>query len=597
LRSHRSRLAAAAIVATVVAVAAPPPFARAAGDPERGRQWALTTIGAPAAWTMSTGAGVRIGIVDSGVDLAHEDLAGTVVAAANCIGAADDPTRCRVGAGAAQDDYGHGTHVAGIAAAVTNNGVGISGVAPDAKLVVAKALSAHGSGDVTDVNAGIKWVVDHGARVVNLSLGQDTVLTSILGSSLDEGVEYAWSHGAVPVLAAGNSNLLGLGSAQYGDLDAVVVGATGRDDAVAVYSSPVGDAKWGLVAPGGDGVAGKPENDIYSTWWEAGKTNQYKAEAGTSMAAPHVTGTLALLLARGLTPRAAIDTLLATADRRVKCGASCRGRLDAAAALRSLPAATTTTATTTPATTPATSPITPTTTATRPTTSPTAPPAAAGGTKATSASGAGRVDGYVMADEWGGVRAFGSEVFSGQLASAPNLPIVGVATVPGAARGYWLVALDGGIFSFGDARFFGSTGAVRLNQPIVGMAATPSGAGYWLVASDGGMFSFGDARFFGSTGAVRLNQPIVGMTPTGGGAGYWLVASDGGLFSFGDAGFYGSTGGMRLNQPITGMALAASGRGYWLAATDGGLFTFGTARYAGSAAGAGLDRVIGIAAG
>jgi hypothetical protein len=595
LRLFRSRLSTAAILAALVALALPPGAARAAGDPERSRQWGLTTIGVPAAWSSSTGAGVRIGIVDSGVDLAHEDLASKVVANAGCIGTTGDPARCTAGGG--QDDFGHGTHVSGIAAAATGNGIGIAGVAPDAQLVVAKVLTDQGSGDINDVNAGIKWVVDHGAKVVNLSLGQDSVLTGLLGSSLDVGVEYAWSHGAIPVLAAGNSNLFGLGSADYGEMNAVVVGATGRNDTMAGYSSPVGNAKWALVAPGGDGISSKPENDIYSTWWESGKRDQYKAEAGTSMATPHVSGTLALLLARGLTPQAAVDTLLATADRRVQCGSNCRGRLDAAAALGSLPATTTTTttsSTTTSSTT--TSSMTTTTTSGPKTTSPTrttTPNPTAG-----SASSPGDFrPGYVMADERGRVRAFGDEVFSGELATAPNRPIVGLDTVPGPAPGYWLVASDGGIFSFGDARFLGSTGAMRLNQPIVGMAATPTGEGYWLVASDGGIFSFGDARFFGSTGAMRLNQPIVVMVSTPTGTGYSLVASDGGIFSFGDAGFFGSTGGMRLNQPIAGMAPAPGGRGYWLAAADGGLFAFGAAPYAGSAAGAGLDHVVGIAAG
>src|SRR5207245_981842 len=165
-----SRLSAADILAARIAVAVPPPAARAAGDPERARQWGLTTIGAPTAWAMSTGAGVRIGIVDSGVDLAHEDLAGKVVDNAGCIGSTGDPARCRAGGG--QDDNGHGTHVSGIAAAVTGNGIGIAGVAPDAQLVVAKVLSSQGTGDIDDVNAGIKWVDDHGPKVVNLSLGQ-----------------------------------------------------------------------------------------------------------------------------------------------------------------------------------------------------------------------------------------------------------------------------------------------------------------------------------------------------------------------------------------------------------------------------------------
>ena len=94
--------------------------------------------------------------------------------------------------------------------------------------------------------AGIKWAVDHGARVVNLSLGDPNfVFTSLLGTGMRPGIEYAWSKGAVPVVASGNSNLLGLGlgSSNYGSLNAIVVGATGHDDQVADYSSPIGSAK------------------------------------------------------------------------------------------------------------------------------------------------------------------------------------------------------------------------------------------------------------------------------------------------------------------------------------------------------------------
>lgn len=323
------RLRVAAFVAAVfltLAVAAAP--AGASSDPDFAKQWALQQIEAPSAWASATGAGVRIGIVDTGIDLTHEDLAGKVVAHVNCIGSVGDPARC---AGSAQDDQGHGTHVAGIAAAAKDNAKGIAGTAPDAELVVAKALSSAGAGSDADIVAGIKWVVDHGARVVNLSLGDPNfVFTSLLGTSMREGIEYAWSHGAVPVLASGNTNLLGLGSSNYGDLDAIVVGATGPNNQVASYSSPLGNAKWAIVAPGGAGD-GKAEHDVYSTFWEQGKSNQYRALAGTSMATPHVAGAVALLLGKGYTPQTAVARLLETADPQVSCG--CRGRVDLARAV------------------------------------------------------------------------------------------------------------------------------------------------------------------------------------------------------------------------------------------------------------------------
>ena len=304
--------------------------AGASRDASFAKQWGLAKIGAPEAWAHSTGQGVRVGIVDTGVDLNHEDLAGRVVESISCVGAAGDPAKCN---GSAQDDQGHGTHVAGIIAANRDNDLGIAGVAPNAELVVAKALSAAGAGTEEDINAGIKWVVDHGAKVVNLSLGDPNfVFTSLLGTGMREGIEYAWSKGAVPVLASGNSNLLGLGlgSSNYGSLNALVVGATGHDDQVAEYSSPIGSAKWGILAPGGSGDGNK-DHDNYSTFWKSGNPNAYEALAGTSMAAPHVAGAVALLLAEGLTPERAIERLLSTSDPKVSCD-SCRGRLDLARA-------------------------------------------------------------------------------------------------------------------------------------------------------------------------------------------------------------------------------------------------------------------------
>ncbi|MGH9181881.1 MAG: S8 family serine peptidase, partial [Acidimicrobiales bacterium] len=209
-------------------------------------------------------------------------------------------------------------------------GRGVSGVAPDAKLVVAKVLAADGSGRDGDVTAGIKWVVDNGARVVNLSLGDNFVITSLLGSSLREGIEYAWAHGAVPVLAAGNTNLLGLGSSNYGMLPAIVVAANDRNNKVTRYSSPLGTARWAVMAPGGAGTDNDAD-DVLSTFWSKGEPNAYKALAGTSMATPHVAGALALLLGQGLSPQAAVDRVLITANASVPCGIgspTCRGRLD-----------------------------------------------------------------------------------------------------------------------------------------------------------------------------------------------------------------------------------------------------------------------------
>jgi len=325
-------------------------------DPYFGEQWALGALNVPAAWLRSTGRGVRVGVVDTGVDLTHEDLAGKIAASAGCIGA-ETTGSC---AGGAQDDEGHGTHVAGIVAADTFNGKGVAGVAPDALLVVAKALDANGSGAVGDVNAAIHWVVDHGAQVVNLSLEADgTALSATPGQSLSEGVEYAWHHGAIPVVAAGNATPSLFGAAGYAGVDAVIVGATGRSGQPAWYSSALTGAKWGVVAPGGDarGPGGTAScagplasGCIVSTGWFRGHADAYAVDEGTSMAAPEVSGVLALLLGEGLTPRAAIGRLLATTTP-VACGPGCGGAVDAAAAAGATPATTFTTVALHPSTT------------------------------------------------------------------------------------------------------------------------------------------------------------------------------------------------------------------------------------------------------
>jgi thermitase len=331
--ARKSFVAVYAVAIALVAGLALPP-AGASNDPGFEKQWNMQKIGAEAAWARTTGAKIRVGIVDAGIDLGHEDLANRVVAATSCLKSKGDPAKCT---GSGQDDVGHGTHVAGIIAANRDNGLGVAGVAPDAELVVAKVADSGGGINVDDANAGIRWVVDHGARVVNLSLGDLIfVRTAAFGTRLSEGIEYAWSKGAVPVIASGNSDLFGagIGSQDYGDLDALVVGATGPDDLVADYSSPTGNAKWAIVAPGG-ASDGKDTHKVWSTYWQKDKQNDYGYLAGTSMAAPHVTGAVALLLAQGLSPQQAIQRLLDTADTRVACGPdspTCRGRLDVAKA-------------------------------------------------------------------------------------------------------------------------------------------------------------------------------------------------------------------------------------------------------------------------
>ena len=326
-RRFVAALLAFAVVAVAAGVGAGP--AAASNDTYFDSQWNLTQIRAEEAWSSSTGAGVKIGIVDTGIDPDHPDLRAKVDAAANCVGG-----QCT--AGNVNDGHGHGTVVAGIAAAVTGNGRGVAGVAPDARLVIAKAVDDRGRASVEDINNAIRWVVDQGARVVNLSLGDPNfLLVSVFGTPLRPGIEYAWTHNAVPILASGNENLglLDLGSSNYGNLNAIVVGSTDKNGGVASYSSPIGSAKWGLVAPGGSGAG--TGSDILSTY-----PNGYAWAAGTSMAAPHVAGAMALLLSQGMTPLSAVQRVLSTANTSVRCGAGCAGRLDLGAAVTRGPATT-----------------------------------------------------------------------------------------------------------------------------------------------------------------------------------------------------------------------------------------------------------------
>ena len=326
------RLAAAAVVGLVLISAGVIP-ARASNDPLFSRQWGLTQIGAPDAWKVSSGAGVTVGIVDTGIDRDHEDLVGRVATTSDCLGGT-----CHDGGA---DDLGHGTHVAGIIAADRDNGKGIAGVAPAVRLVVAKGLDHDGNGSSADIVAAIDWTVSQGAKVVNLSFGPDAFKKLVFGSpnKLLDAINHAWDQGAIPVLAAGNTDGDPLGlSENYGALNAVVVGATNRADTVASYSRPLGNAKWGIVAPGGAGGsssdAGFAENNIISTFWTpSNPTSAYAASAGTSMAAPHVSGALALLLAKGYGRDTAVQQLLDTADKSVDCGSGCHGRLDVVKAL------------------------------------------------------------------------------------------------------------------------------------------------------------------------------------------------------------------------------------------------------------------------
>jgi len=320
------RVVAGLALAAWSSVLGPGVAAASTGDPYASRQWGMALIGAPAAWTRSVGRGVVVAIVDTGIDLHHEDLPASrlvVLPGANFITPAQLP----------QDDQGHGTHVAGIVGAETGNGVGVESVAPGARLMPVKVLDSGGSSQGNSVEDGIRFAADHGAQVINVSIGVELV-QPVTGPGFESAIEYAWSKGAVPVVAAGNNyNGSVLGSGYSPDTHAIVVAATDRNDAPATYSSGSNGARWGMAAPGGADPNFNPQEDtIFSTYWRAGQSNQYEYDAGTSMAAPHVAGAVADLLALGLTPQQAVDRLLATAKKGLDPSLGA-GRLDVAAAV------------------------------------------------------------------------------------------------------------------------------------------------------------------------------------------------------------------------------------------------------------------------
>ncbi|MFC7531733.1 S8 family serine peptidase [Actinoplanes sp. GCM10030250] len=239
-------------------------------DPSRGQQWDFAKLKVADAWKKSTGAGVTVAVIDTGVDAKHPDLAGNVLSGYDAIANK---------AGTVTDANGHGTHVAGTIAAVTGNGVGVSGIAPDAKILPVKVLGSNGSGNMSDAAEGIIWAADHGAQVINMSLGSTSKVTAVTNA-----INYARNKGVTVVAAAGNSRSSG-SPVNYPAADAgvIAVAATDSGDKVAGYSNA--GSYVDVAAPG---------SSITNTYPTA-LGNGYKTMSGTSMASPHVAGVVALL--------------------------------------------------------------------------------------------------------------------------------------------------------------------------------------------------------------------------------------------------------------------------------------------------------------
>jgi subtilisin family serine protease len=323
---HRRLLAAAGALALTVAAAAP--AGAATNDPMRPQQWGLDQVHAEQAWPTSTGAGTVVAVVDTGVDLAHPDLQGQLVPGATFTGCGQGGGPCGNGdyRGPDGENNGdeHGTHVAGIVAAATDNGIGVAGVAPDASIMPVKVLE-EGSGSSEEIAAGIRWAVDHGADVVNLSLGglPGTQLFTITGidAAMAEALAYARENGVLAVAAAGNTATPLCNDPAFTD-DVVCVAATDRNEAKSWYSElPVKPDMKAVAAPGGAGLV-SCDDDIWSTvpsgtGSSACGESDYDAYAGTSMATPHVAGVAALLFAQGRAVDGVESALLSTARQPV----------------------------------------------------------------------------------------------------------------------------------------------------------------------------------------------------------------------------------------------------------------------------------------
>jgi subtilisin family serine protease len=252
-------------------------------DPLANQQWFLERIHAPQAWATSTGAGVTVAILDTGVDAAHPDFGGAVEKGADYV------TRN----GDSKDLHGHGTHVAGIVGARKDNGLGVAGVAPGCNLLAIRVLGESGRSGIFSVARGIKFAADHARKtgrkvVINLSLGASLPVDPVdflLGW-------YAQRQGALLVAAAGNDG--GPVGVPARHRYFMAVAATDDQDRKAGFSNF--GKQLAISAPGVNILSTTPTYPVNMT--TRGIAQNYAPLQGTSMAAPVVSGVAALVWSR-----------------------------------------------------------------------------------------------------------------------------------------------------------------------------------------------------------------------------------------------------------------------------------------------------------
>jgi thermitase len=245
-------------------------------------QWALPKISLPLAWDTTTGSdSIIVAIIDTGIDGTHEDLINRVIAGMNFVTEPDTP----IPSGTNSDDNGHGTAVAGIIGANANNGKGIAGVNWHVKLMPLKALDNNGSGTEGDVIAAINYAKDNGAKIINMSFGDDRCPPEY-SPDLENAINNAYNAGLLLIGASGNGGCSTVTyPAAYSNV--IAVGSLNSHDQRSSFSNY--GSELDVVAPG---------ENIYTTYWVSGQSNQYYPFfSGTSASTPFVSGLASLIWA------------------------------------------------------------------------------------------------------------------------------------------------------------------------------------------------------------------------------------------------------------------------------------------------------------